>query len=1465
MDDPRKSNVEFNPGFRFDRQPFAMLDQLATDGNLLADLLQTVGRQSRQAMFITTAEPEAKVIFANPSLAKVMGCHIEEIIDTSPYFLQEAHYDPDLLEQLRQAALTVKPFLYPSPYYFQDGQAYIFNWQITPLKFDNDDRLIFLFVEQNPKCQQVRQSLADSEQKFRSLIEQSQDGISLVDERGVVIEWNEAMAELTGLEPEVALGQTIWDLQFELTPSEQKTAMTYYQLKESLQTFLATGQSPWMHQPLEREYCYPDGTTRFIAGTVFPIQTAEGFMLGSIARDITPQKETEKQIKAQADLLNAVEQAVIATDLVGQVTYWNQFAEKLYGWSAEEVIGQNVVEFIVTLESVDQARQILENLSSGQSWSGEFMVQHRDGTTFPIWATDSPIYDEQGSLIGIIGVSSDITARKQVEEELTRYQDHLEAVVRERTIELEQLNNQLQEDIHNRQQIEQLLAESREQYRVISELVSDYAYSFTIEAPDNFTLEWVTDAFTRITGFTSDDLQTRQARRQLIYNPDQPRLRDHTRQLLTGQANICEYRIITRQGDMRWIRDYTRPIWSKTQDRIVQLIGAAQDITDYKQTEKSLRQSEERFRTLFEYAPLGIVVTGGVNGAIMVNKAIADFLGYPKAELETLTAVQLAEQITHPDDWPAEVEAVKKLMAGDVPMYQIEKRYRRKDGTIVWGSLNTVMVRDQQGEAKFAISMVVDITKRKQAEQAIRESEQQLRLITDSLPVCIAYTDAEQRYRFVNKTYEEWFGWSQEAIYGKHIKEVIGEVAYQIVRENVESALSGEKVVYETRVNYQNAGLRDIMGILIPQVAPDGTVQGYYALIEDITERKQAEQEIHQLNEQLEQRVAERTAALTKVNQLLLTEVEKRKATEEDLRNYQFELEMQNFELRQTRQQLEVSSNNYRSLYELAPMSYFIFDEHGAILDLNQMGTELLGKAKKRLLKKPFMLHIQSTDRETFFRHCQQVLQTKTRQSCELQLVKADKQIIEAQLESMIAQDEAGQYTRIRTAIFDITTRKQTEAQLRYLAMYDALTDLPNRVFFSQQLAEALQRSKQEPNYTFAVLFLDCDRFKVVNDSLGHLVGDQVLVMMAHRLQATLDAPNILARFGGDEFTILLPEIRGLREATVIAQKIQQQFDVPLKVYERELFINFSIGIVLNKLDYDRPDQLIRDANMAMYRAKDKGKSCFQVFDTTMHAHALSLLKLETDLRQALRRNEFEVYYQPIVSLATGKIVGFEALVRWRHPERGLISPAQFISMTEETGLIIPLGRWVLEQACQQLYSWQQQFSNREKFFISVNLSVRQFSQANLVFQVDEILQSTHLPGYNIKLEITESVIMDNIDWAMITLQELKRREIKLSIDDFGTGYSSLSYLHRFPIDVLKIDRSFIGRIGRQGEHIEIVRAIITLAHNLGIDVVAEGVETAEQLAQLRKLQCEYGQGYFLSKPLTVQEAEALIASSPQW
>lgn len=576
---------------------------------------------------------------------------------------------------------------------------------------------------------------------------------------------------------------------------------------------------------------------------------------------------------------------------------------------------------------------------------------------------------------------------------------------------------------------------------------------------------------------------------------------------------------------------------------------------------------------------------------------------------------------------------------------------------------------------------------------------------------------------------------------------------------------------------------------------------------------------------------------------------------------------------------LRESENRYHTLVNLSPVGIFSTDATGNFLDVNDRWCEMAGLTPEEAMGDGWVRTIHTDDREQVLTEWRLAIQRRLPfKSAEYRLQRPDGVITWVFAQAVAETGLGGHPVGYVGTITDITERHQAEEKLRYHAWHDALTGLPNRPMFLHCLEYTILKTQHRPDSLFAVLFLDLDRFKVVNDSLGHLVGDQLLSGVAERLSKCLRSRDLVARLGGDEFTILLENIHDANDAIQVAERIQKNLAQPFFLDGHQVFTTASIGIVISGspdsefaksnsplastvVFHDQPAHLLRDADTAMYHAKARGGiGRYAVFNQVMFTDALALMQLENDLRRAVETcQEFVLHYQPLVDLNTHQITGFEALVRWQHPTRGLVGPAEFIPLAEETGLIIPLGRWVLSEAALQLRRWQLEFPQATPLTMSVNLSPKQFSHPGLVAQIDQILQETHLNGSGLNLEITESALMDSPETTAAMLTQLRNRQIRLAIDDFGTGYSSLSHLARFPLNTLKIDRSFVQQMGEHGENCEIVWTIVTLAHNLGMDVIAEGVETGQQVAQLQKLQCEQGQGHFYSRPLNAEAAGVLL------
>jgi diguanylate cyclase (GGDEF)-like protein/PAS domain S-box-containing protein len=559
--------------------------------------------------------------------------------------------------------------------------------------------------------------------------------------------------------------------------------------------------------------------------------------------------------------------------------------------------------------------------------------------------------------------------------------------------------------------------------------------------------------------------------------------------------------------------------------------------------------------------------------------------------------------------------------------------------------------------------------------------------------------------------------------------------------------------------------------------------------------------------------------------------------------------------------ELQISEIRYRRLFETARDGILILDaETRKITDVNPYMTELLGYRREEFLGKELWEIGLLKDEEASISAFEELQAFGYIRYEDLPLKSKLGKRWDVEVVSNVYTENNRQV--VQCNIRDISDRKRFERQLRFDALHDGLTGLANRAFFTEYLQKNIERAKRERKDLFAVLFLDFDRFKVINDSYGHNEGDNLLKQIGQRLQSTMRSGDLVARLGGDEFTILVNNLGDPSVASLIAEHIQSTLEIPFEIGGSKIFISASIGIALSTIRYETAEDMMRDADIAMYRAKFKGKAQYQVFDQTMHEQALSQMRMETEMHQAIEREEFLLHYQPIINLKTDALIGFEALVRWKHKTHGMLSPLQFIGAAEDTGLILPLGQWILRESCRQMRRWQERNPAASGLAVTVNLSSKQFLQPDLAKQITATLEETGLDPHCLKLEITESHLMENTEMAAQTIGSLRAMGVELSIDDFGTGYSSLSYLHRLPVSYLKIDRSFITQMIESEGNSEIVRTIIKLTQNLKMKVIAEGIETNQQLTQLKGLNCEYGQGYLFAEPMEAKAAETFIARS---
>ncbi len=821
---------------------------------------------------------------------------------------------------------------------------------------------------------------------------------------------------------------------------------------------------------------------------------------------------------------------------------------------------------------------------------------------------------------------------------------------------------------------------------------------------------------------------------------------------------------------------------------------------------KDSSRGRENLHRILNAAGEGICGLDPQGRITFVNKAVTRLTGWQEEELigrplHVTLHQPRADGSPYPDD---ECPITMTCRKGTVEHIADEVFWRRNLASFPVEYLSTPIYKGD--ELTGAVVVFKNVSEHKRTTEALRESENFARTIIQSVNEGIMVFDRDLRYKEWNDAMEELTGLPSAQIVGASALDLFPQFMLPGIDRLLLRSLRGERVISpDTPYRVPQSGKEGwLVATFSPHNSPDGKTIGVVGIVRDISARKLAEEELRESEERYA--LAARAANDGMWDWDLDTQKVYYSARWKSMLGYM---------------DGEIGASPEEWFSRVHPEDLPAFNA--------EIGKHIQGETE-HFESEQRMLHRDGSYRWMLTR-------------------------------GLAMRDDDGIAYRMAGSQTDITERKRAEEQLLYDAFHDGLTGLPNRALFTDRLERALERAKRRDDFMLAVLFLDLDRFKVVNDSLGHMTGDQLLIGVARRLASCLRQVDTVARIGGDEFVILLEDIADLGDATIAARRIQESLARPFFLEESEVFTTASIGIAVSSSGYDHAQDVMRDADIAMYRAKALGKARYELFDQSMHGRAVELLQLETDLRKAAERLEFRLHYQPIVALEDGHIIGFEALVRWMHPERGLIYPAAFLPLAEETGMSIAMGHWVLREACRQLSGWNQQRAADRQLFMSVNLSMKQLLQPGLAKIVGDVLAEFQIDPSNLHLEITEGVIMDEPEAATSILVGLRALGVQLPIDDFGTGYSSLAYLHRFPLSSLKIDRSFVQPVAAGAEHEVIVRAIVTLAHNLGMDVIAEGIETQEQLDRLKALGCQFGQGFFFAEPMEAEAASALILS----
>ena len=858
-----------------------------------------------------------------------------------------------------------------------------------------------------------------------------------------------------------------------------------------------------------------------------------------------------------------------------------------------------------------------------------------------------------------------------------------------------------------------------------------------------------------------------------------------------------EHRIVRPDGVERWLLsqgEMFADAWGKP----LRMAGTSQDITDRKQIELALRDRDQQFKGAFEYSAVGAAILSVKGGFLQVNQALCDALGYSPDELVTMNQ----RDVAHPGDRAGDVPLLRQFLRGRLPFYQAERRFVTRQGAFGWAMVSVSLIRDDQGKPLHFICQAQDVSAAKLAQIALKDSEEKFRRLIETAQEGVWVINADRRTTFVNQRMAGMLGYSVDEMLGAPWLAFTDEEDRADVAANIDRGRNGVTRQHDFRFRRKDGTHMWALLVANPLFDQEGNYLGALSMLTDISERKQTERALREAKER------------------------------------------------------------FGAAFESAPIGMALTSTEGRFLQVNRAMCKVTGYAEEELLASQVDAITHPDDRDLDGAHLKQLLAGQIRNyQMEKRYRHAEGQVVCVLVSTSLVTDADGQPLYLISQAEDITKRKQAEERLTHQSLHDPLTGLPNRTLCMDRLRQALARSARHAG-SVAVMFIDLDRFKAINDSVGHSGGDRVLASVAERLRATLRPGDTASRLGGDEFMVVCEDMNSEQDASIVADRLLRAMAPPIPLGDGEVVVSASIGISFAGGSSDRPETLVRDADAALYRAKEGGRARWELFNQAMRVRAMERLETENELRRAIAGGELRLYYQALVRVEDRRIVAVEALARWQHPTRGLLAPAEFIALAEETGLIVPLGIWVIEEACRRYAEWRAARPDEWPLLLTVNLSTRQIRQPDFSQVVERALARNRMNPSDLCLEITESVLMEAAGPTITTLEALREIGVRLAIDDFGTGYSSLSYLKRFKVDFLKVDRSFMQGLCSDPEDSAIVAAIVTLAHALRLTVVAEGVETAKQLEQLRALGCDLAQGNYLAPARPPEALDYAVASA---
>ncbi|MDP2745898.1 EAL domain-containing protein [Pseudomonas sp.] len=1108
---------------------------------------------------------------------------------------------------------------------------------------------------------------------------------------------------------------------------------------------------------------------------------------------------SRRSLQQAASVLGAIEERVLVTDSNGQLQYLNPQAEAMFGLSNDEARNWHLLKLLPRLDPLLLHDTALHNDL------GPDLVEIQQNGVAHLYDISRSDLSEDNKRTGFVWVLRDVTEEQHashvLQETRRRYQDIFDGTGTALCVlDLAELQRYLQQQqLRNMTSLQRWLDEDPQHH---SELCQRLRLTETNQvALQLLGVDSNQQAWQHL--FNSGPLRLDGFRMQLISA------------LLSGSGQLeMERQILTPQG-------YERHLWlllrlPESIDDLQAVTLSISDITNRKRIETSLIERERFWSDVVSAVPDTIYVHDIAGKRVMYsNNHLGPQLGYSKAEIQQL-GERLWEKILHPDD----VELYQRMrniqqVQGNGLLMQFELRWRHRNGSWHWFDIREqALARDAKGRVSRLIGVAKDITEQITHSESLRTSEQRYRLLAESISDVIFSTDAQLQLNYVSPSVMPVLGYDSEWALTNGFQSLATNPrqlsGFYALLDRVRNALGDPQRLAELRAEFLpqlfvfDALRADGQKIpvelrLVPMWDDSGRFEGLLGVGRDISLQRRAEKDL-------------RMAA---------------------------------------------------TVFEHSTAAILVTDPAGYIVQVNNAFSRVSGYSSKQILDQLPSMLTADTQQASHLAYVIKQLNQQGSWEGEVWLKRKSGEKFPAWVGITAVRDDEGDLVSYVCFFSDISERKASEQRIHRLAYYDALTQLPNRTLFQDRLHSALQHGERHQEWV-VLMFLDLDRFKPINDSLGHAAGDRMLKEVAVRLCACVDSDDTVARMGGDEFTLLLQSQSqrevALTRAIHVGEQILASLAQPFILEGREFFVTASIGIALSPQDGNELSQLMKNADTAMYHAKERGKNNFQFYQADMNASALQRLELESDLRHALEQGEFKLYYQPQFSGDGKRLTGAEALLRWQHPQRGLVPPNDFIPVLEELGLVVQVGDWVLREACRQLAEWHEAKIRVPK--ISVNLSARQFAEGDLHERIAQILQHSGIPAGCLELELTESILMEDVANAMQTLSSLKKLGVFIAIDDFGTGYSSLNYLKQFPIDVLKIDRSFVDGLPHGEQDGQIARAIIAMAHSLNLTVIAEGVETLAQLDFLRGHDCDEVQGFLLGRPMPAHQFTALFTGT---